>query len=104
MNETQISRRSWVIGATTGIVAASPGAGPASAPTSAPAPAPGKKDKGPPIPSALVKEFVGAGHANLPRVREMLAAYPTIINGTWDWGGGDFETALGGASHMGRPD
>ena len=107
MNQMQISRRSWVIGATTGIVAASLGAGggPASEPTLAPAPAPGKKkDKGPPIATNLVKEFVGAGHANLPRVREMLAAYPTIINGTWDWGGGDFETALGGASHMGRPD
>jgi len=34
----------------------------------------------------------------------MLAAQPTLINATWDWGGGDFETALGGASHMGRPD
>jgi ankyrin repeat protein len=34
----------------------------------------------------------------------MLAAEPGLINATWDWGGGDFETALGGASHMGRPD
>jgi len=27
-----------------------------------------------------------------------------LINGAIDWGNGDFETALGGASHMGRRD
>src|SRR5919202_5930455 len=53
---------------------------------------------------ALVKKFVVAGHGNLPAVKEILAGYPTIVNGTHDWGNGDFETALGGASHMGRPD
>jgi hypothetical protein len=34
----------------------------------------------------------------------MLAAEPGLINGAIDWGNGDFETALGGASHMGRRD
>ncbi len=29
---------------------------------------------------------------------------PALINATWDWGGGDWETGLGGASHMGRRD
>jgi hypothetical protein len=61
-------------------------------------------DRGPPIESALVKQFVIAGHGNLDKVKELLAAQPALINATWDWGGGDFETALGGASHMGRPD
>jgi hypothetical protein len=61
-------------------------------------------DRGPPIESGLVKQFVIAGHGNLDKVKEMLAAQPALINATWDWGGGDFETALGGASHMGRPD
>ena len=56
------------------------------------------------IESGLVKQFVGAGHGNLDKVKEMLAAQPALINATWDWGGGDFETALGGASHMGRAD
>jgi hypothetical protein len=51
-----------------------------------------------------VKQFVIAGHSNLDKVKEMLAKQPALINATWDWGGGDFETALGGASHMGRPD
>jgi len=34
----------------------------------------------------------------------MLAESPSLVNGCWDWGGGDFETALGGAAHMGRAD
>ena len=61
-------------------------------------------DRGPPIDGALVKQFVIAGHGQLEKVKEMLAAQPALINATWDWGGGDFETALGGASHMGRAD
>ena len=61
-------------------------------------------DRGPQIESDLVKQFVIAGHSNLDKVKEMLAGQPALINATWDWGGGDFETALGGASHMGRAD
>ena len=49
-----------------------------------------------------VKRFVIAGHVNLPAVKAMLAEEPNLINGAIDWGNGDFETALGGASHMGR--
>ena len=51
-----------------------------------------------------VKRFVIAGHGNLAAVRAMLAEEPNLINGAIDWGNGDFETALGGASHMGRRD
>jgi hypothetical protein len=58
----------------------------------------------PQIDRARVKRFVIAGHFSLPAVKEMLAADPTLVNGAIDWGNGDFETALGGASHMGRPD
>lgn len=65
---------------------------------------PPRKDKGPPLDDSLVKAFVGAAHGHLPTVKEMLAQKPTLINATWDWGGGDFETALGGAGHMGRRD
>ena len=53
---------------------------------------------------ARVKRFVIAGHVNLAAVKAMLAAEPNLINGAIDWGNGDFETALGGASHMGRRD
>ena len=76
----------------------------ANEPATQPAAKSAKKDKGPPIAPELVREFVGAGHAKLDRVREMLEQYPTIANAVWDWGGGDYESALGGASHMGRPD
>jgi hypothetical protein len=48
-----------------------------------------------------VREFVIAGHGNWERVKEMLAEEPGLINAAWDWGGGDFETALGGAAHTG---
>lgn len=58
----------------------------------------------PQIDRARVKRFVIAGHVNLPAVKKMLAEDPTLINGAIDWGKGDFETALGGASHMGRRD
>ena len=51
-----------------------------------------------------VKRFVIAGHGNLAAVKAMLAEEPNLINGAIDWGNGDFETALGGASHMGRSD
>jgi hypothetical protein len=52
----------------------------------------------------LVQEFVGNAHGDLNRVKELLAEEPGLINATWDWGGGDFETALGAAAHMGRRD
>ena len=58
----------------------------------------------PQIDRARVKRFVIAGHFNLAAVQKMLAEDPTLINGSIDWGNGDFETALGGASHMGRRD
>jgi len=54
--------------------------------------------------ATLVHEFVGNAHGNLERVKELLAQEPALVNATWDWGGGDFETALGAASHMGRKD
>lgn len=54
--------------------------------------------------AALVQEFVGKSHGDLDRVKELLAQEPALINATWDWGGGDWETGLGAASHMGRSD
>ena len=50
----------------------------------------------------LVQEFVAKAHGDFQRVAEMLEQAPGLINATWDWGGGDFETALGAASHMGH--
>jgi ankyrin repeat protein len=59
-------------------------------------------DRGPRLDPDLVREFVIAGHGNLDRTRELLEKTPALINAAWDWGGGDWETALGGASHMGN--
>jgi len=52
----------------------------------------------------LVHEFVGVAHGDLDRVKALLAQEPGLLNAAWDWGGGDFETALGAAGHMGRRD
>jgi hypothetical protein len=56
------------------------------------------------IEAGLVEEFVGNAHGNLSRVQELLEQTPALINAAWDWGGGDWETALGAAAHMGRRD
>jgi len=55
-----------------------------------------------PLPAAKVKEFVIAGHGNMDKVKSMLAEMPTLLYACWDWKGGDFETALEGAGHVGN--
>lgn len=65
-------------------------------------PAKKRPDKGPPLPLDLVKDFVVAAHGNFEKTRELLEQQPALVNSVWDWGGGDFETALGGAGHMGN--
>jgi hypothetical protein len=52
----------------------------------------------------MVRNFVANAHGDLGRVTELLEQEPALINAAWDWGGGDWETALGAASHMGRKD
>lgn len=61
-------------------------------------------DTKPALALIIVEEFVGKSHGNLDRVKEMLTQEPALVNATWDWGGGDFETAIGAAAHMGRKD
>src|SRR2546421_2176571 len=59
--------------------------------------------RGAPQDLGLVKAFVGAGHGDkyLDRAKELLVQDPKLIYAVLDWGGGDWETALGGASHTG---
>jgi len=59
-------------------------------------------DRPPALAPELVSEFVRKAHSDLTRVKELLAAEPKLVNACWDWGGGDFETALGAAAHTGR--
>lgn len=58
----------------------------------------------PAIEDAVVAEVVGASHFNLDRVKELVDARPELARACWDWAYGDFETALGAASHVGRRD
>jgi hypothetical protein len=58
--------------------------------------------EGDPLPPEKVKEFVIAGHGNFDKVKTMLTELPTLLYATWDWGNGDFETALEGAGHVGN--
>src|ERR1041385_3559423 len=108
---TSVSRKRFLIGGGIAAVGALLGRAMFAQPAvSSPAPSPSSKDvpdfpeHDPQIDRARVKRFVIAGHFNLEAVKEMLAADATLINGAIDWGNGDFETALGGASHMGRRD
>jgi hypothetical protein len=51
-----------------------------------------------------VQTFVANAHGDLDVVRELLEQEPALVNASWDWGGGDWETGLGAAAHMGRRD
>lgn len=57
-----------------------------------------------PIAPEIVQTFVGSAHGDLDRVRALLGEHPKLANAAWDWGGGDWETGLGAAAHMGRRD
>ena len=61
-------------------------------------------EKPPALDASMVQEFVTKAHSDLERVTEMLTAQLALVNACWDWGGGDFETALGAAAHLGRKD
>jgi hypothetical protein len=52
----------------------------------------------------LVQEMVVVAHGNVARAKELVALRPTLAKATWDWGFGDWETALGAASHVGSRD
>jgi hypothetical protein len=57
-----------------------------------------------PIDKELVAEFVLKAHGDLGVVKQLVEREPAIVNAAWDWGGGDWETGLGAAAHVGRRD
>jgi hypothetical protein len=58
----------------------------------------------PALDPTLIRDFVNNAHGNAERVLALLEQEPMLIHAAWDWGGGDWETGLGAAAHMGRKD
>jgi hypothetical protein len=50
----------------------------------------------------VVKEMVTVAHGNVARVKELVGRQQTLAKASQDWGFGDWETALGAASHVGN--
>jgi hypothetical protein len=61
-------------------------------------------DAPPQLDPTKVQALVANAHGDLEIVRSLLAEEPRLVNASWDWGGGDWETGLGAAAHMGRRD
>lgn len=52
----------------------------------------------------LVQDFVLFAHMDLPMVKKLLDKEPSLVLASMNWGGGDWESGLNGAAHMGRKD
>lgn len=48
-----------------------------------------------------IRDFIIAAHGNLPRVREMLAEHPALLNARHFWSDNDTETAIQAAAQTG---
>jgi hypothetical protein len=59
-------------------------------------------DNFPAQPADLVRETVLVAHGNIKRLRELVDAHPSLAKAAYDWGFGDWEDALGAASHVGN--
>jgi len=58
----------------------------------------------PNIDPQIIGEVVGKSHFDLDRVKELVEARPELSRSVWEWRFGDFESAIGAASHVGRRD
>lgn len=87
-------------------VAPRPRAVPAEAPYEPDYPAPAFQAawRRPQINRRLVADFVVYAHSDADMTGKLLDKEPGLVNAMIDWGGGDWESGLGGASHMGRRD
>jgi hypothetical protein len=80
--------------------------GPVEAPFERDYPLPGFTPswKKPQLNRSMLQDFVIYAHSDLDMTKKLLDREPMLINGLMDWGAGDWESGLGGASHMGRRD
>lgn len=58
--------------------------------------------KKPQLNRTLVQDFVIFAHSDFAMTKKLLEKEPMLVNAFMDWGGGDWESGLGGASHMGQ--
>jgi len=79
---------------------------PVEAPFERDYPAPGFNPswKKPQLNRTMLQDFVIYAHTDLEMTKKLLDKEPLLINGIMDWGGGDWESGLGGATHMARRD
>jgi len=49
-----------------------------------------------------VKEMVTVAHGNVARVKELVGRQQTLAKANYDWGFGDWESAIDAASHVGN--
>jgi len=90
----ELSRRSLLLSALP--VAVSPLLGRAAAPENPPAASfPGQDPE-------VVKEMVVVAHGQMARVKELVARHQTLAKAAYDWGFGDWESAIDAASHVGN--
>lgn len=77
-------------------------AAPLTALAAPPPAAPDPADSYPAQPADLVRETVTVAHGNFKRLKELVDARPDLAKAAVDWGFGDWEDALGAASHVGN--
>ncbi len=61
-------------------------------------------DRYPAIQLEIASEVVSVSHFNLDRLKELVDPRPELAKAVWDWGFGDWESAIAAASHVGRKD
>ena len=61
-----------------------------------------KQEKPAPIKLEIVKEFVGVCHGKFDRCKEMLENDHLLLHVSFDWGGGDYESGIEAAGHVGN--
>jgi hypothetical protein len=60
------------------------------------------QDKPAQIKDEIVREFVGVSHGKFDRMKEMLDNDHLLLHVSYDWGGGDFESGIEAAGHVGN--
>lgn len=51
---------------------------------------------------SAVEAVVSFSHFHLEKVKELVTSRPALAKASWDWGFGDWESAIGAASHRGQ--